>query len=82
MRRQRYPSDVSLVHDGRRWMLTFGAYRLVVRACSCDLPPCTCKRAPAQTWARPESHERRHCHAGHPEHVAILFRRAVRTVRA
>lgn len=78
----RTPQDVALEHDGRRWTLTFGRYRMVVRACACDLPPCTCRRGPSRTWDRPGSHERNACHAGHPEHIAVLFRRAVRTVRS
>jgi hypothetical protein len=81
MTRKRYPSDVQLAYDGRRWVLTFGAYRIEIRACHCSLPPCLCRRPPARRWARPDSHARNNCHLGHAEHVAVLFRKAVGTVR-
>jgi len=75
------PQDVSLTHNGETWTLSFGRYRAVIKACGCDLPPCTCKRRPARSWSRPGSHERTHCHSGHAEHLAVLFRRAVRGVK-
>lgn len=74
------PQDVALVHDGATWTLTFGRYRAVVRACACDLPVCTCRRTRAR-WDRRANHQHTHCHSGHAEHVAVLFRRAVRGVK-
>lgn len=75
------PGDVSLIHDGETWKLSFGRYRAVVKACACDLPACTCKRRPALDQWR-GTHHRTHCHAGHAQHLAVLFRRAVRGVKS
>lgn len=69
---------VSLVHADGWWTLKFGRYGLYIQACTCDLPPCTCKRRPAMTWYRSDSHERTHCHRGHPEHIAVILRKALR----
>lgn len=74
------PQDVSLIHTGDTWVLSFGRYRATVPVCRCDLTPCTCKRGRAR-WDRRTNHERTHCHQGHEEHVAVLFRRAVRGVK-
>lgn len=65
-----WPTGFVLELVGDEWFVSFGRYQGRMRACRCDLPPCTCKRQPARTWARPGSHERTHCHAGHVEHVA------------
>lgn len=80
MPRRIAPADVALVHDGERWTLSFGRYQLQVRACNCDRPICMCKRGRAR-WDRRTNHEYTNCHAGHPEHMALLYRRAIGTVR-
>lgn len=75
------PADTMLVHADGKWTLTFGRYQMVVKACACDLIPCTCRRKLVRSWARAGSHEQTHCHRGHAEHMAVLFRRAVRGTR-
>lgn len=77
---KKLPQDVSLIHADGWWTLTFGRYRLQVRACECDLIVCTCRRRSASApWGR--THHNTRCHAGHAEHMAVTFRRAVRGVK-
>ena len=71
---------IELRHDGKVWHLAYGRYRGHFPACACDRPLCTCKRRLARN-RRSNSHEFTHCHAGHAEHMAVLFRRIVRGLK-
>lgn len=66
------PAGVQLAYDGKLWTLTVGRYRLVVPACRCRRPPCTCRRTIPRNWTVRGVHGVRYCHRGHAEHIAQL----------
>jgi hypothetical protein len=71
------PADLQLIEADGWWTLSFGRYSYSTRSCTCERVACTCKRHSTIRWRSTDHHER-FCHAGHPEHLAVILRNALR----